>query len=431
MNDILILFLLFLALDLLFTGVRAALVHARLPNLIEMQSEYPEAVDQTIVLLDEPRMRVTLRMAAVLVHFILAGLGTLLLFQFTLLTWIGWSVLILLGAALIVMTLEYAIEGAVLRSAEAWALRFTWLGRLLDFMLRPFTVVLIHLLGSPNSLQRQLSAVTDDELKNWVENGQPEGSLEKGERRMIYSIFQFGETLCREIMVPRIDMFALDISTSLPQAIDAITRSGHSRIPVYADDVDNILGILYAKDLLRARLGSADPDMLRKMLRQAYFVPEAKKVDELLREMQGRGVHMAIVVDEYGGTAGIITLEDIVEEIVGEIRDEYDLAEEQMYQVIGPDEYKIHGRVHLDEVNELLGTHLPKEDAETLGGYIYGEVGKIPTGGEEFAVEDWILTVEQVSGRRIRTVHARRKPEKIPEEEQTDDVERRDPSNTD
>ena len=431
MSDILILFLLFLGLDLLFTAVRAALVHTRLPNLMGMQAEYPEEVDQTIVLLEEPRMRVTLRMAAVLFHFILAGLATLLLFEFNLLVWIGWGVILLLGAALVINTFEYAIEGAVLHRSEIWALRFTWLGRLLDFILRPFTLLLIRLIGSTNSLQRQLSAVTDDELKNWVETGQPEGSLEKRERKMIYSIFQFGETLCREIMVPRIDVFGLDISTSLPEAIDAITRSGHSRIPVYAEDIDNILGILYAKDLLRTPQGSSAPDRLRKLLRQAYFVPEAKKVDELLREMQGRGVHMAIVVDEYGGTAGIITLEDIVEEIVGEIRDEYDQAEEQMFQAISPDEYKLQGRIHLDEVNELLGTHLPKEDAETLGGYIYGEVGKIPTGGEKLTVEDWILMVEQVSGRRIRIVHAHRKPDKLPEEEQTDDVERRDQSNSD
>jgi CBS domain containing-hemolysin-like protein len=232
-------------------------------------------------------------------------------------------------------------------------------------------------------------------------------------------------------MVPRIDVFALDVTTSLPEAIDAIVRSGHSRIPVYAEDIDTILGILYAKDLLKPRLGSTSADVLRKHLRQAYFVPESKKVDELLREMQIRGVHMAIIVDEYGGTAGIITLEDIVEEIVGEIRDEFDQAEEQMYQEISPDEYKFLGRIHLDEVNEVLGTHLAKEDAETLGGYIYGEIGKVPTGGEELTVENWSLTVDQVSGRRIRFVNAHRIPDHIPEEEQTDDVERRDASKSD
>ncbi len=427
MSETITLLLLVFFVDLLIAAVRAALIHARLPHLMGLREQNPAAIDRAIHFLEEPRMRVTLRLAVALVHFVLAVLAWLTLLElFPLLQTPGAAVGLLFVTGIAVLILEFAIEGLILRRTEAWTLRLLWLGRLLDFIMRPFTLLMVRLLGPSAVQQRQLSSVTDDELKSWVEDGQPEGSLEKGERKMIYSIFQFGETLCREIMVPRIDVFGLEVSTSLPDAIEAFTRSGHSRIPVYADSIDNILGILYAKDLLRVSLNPDNPDMIRKQLRPPYYVPEAKKVDELLREMQLRGVHMAIVVDEYGGTAGIVTLEDIVEEIVGEIRDEYDQGEEQLYQMVSPDEYSFIGRIDLEDVNELLGTHLTKEAAETLGGYIYGEIGRVPTGGEELEIEDWVLTVEQISGRRIRMVRARRKQKDQPQEETIHDADQRD-----
>jgi putative hemolysin len=409
----------------MLAAVRAALVHARLPQLMKLHEQRPDEVDRIIRTLDEPRLRISLRLAAALVHFILAGLAWLLTVQFLpqIAASTGWLLLALFLAGLIVVVLEFAIEGAILRSPEEWALRFLGLGRLVDFLLRPASAAMVSLLGSSAVQKRQLTAVTDDELKNWVEAGQPDSSLEKGERKMIASIFQFGDTICREIMVPRIDVYGLEVSTSLPEAVEAFIRSGHSRIPVYVETIDDVLGILYAKDLLRAGLNSASPDLIRKIIRPPYYVPESKKVEELLREMQLRGVHMAIVVDEYGGTAGIITLEDIVEEIVGEIRDEYDQGEEQTYHLVSPDEYTLAGRIDLDDVNELLNTHLVKDGADTLGGYIYSQIGRVPTGGETLDVEDWDLTVEQVSGRRIRLVRAQRKTVKEPVEEHNDDDE--------
>ena len=228
-----------------------------------------------------------------------------------------------------------------------------------------------------------MSPVTEDELKSWVEEGQPEGSLEQGERRMIYSIFHFGDTLAREIMVPRIDILALDVSTPLEEAILALNNSGHSRVPVFEETIDNVIGLLYAKDLLRVRLEGQNLSSLRSLLRPAYFVPEAKKVDELLREMQARSVHMALVVDEYGGIAGLVTLEDIVEEIVGEIRDEYDQSEEHAVRTGRmTDEYLFHGRIDLDDFNSGDGIHLTKDVADTLGGFIYSQIGRVPVGGE-------------------------------------------------
>ena len=225
---------------------------------------------------------------------------------------------------------------------------------------------------------------------------------------MLRSIFELGNTLAREIMVPRIDILALDVHTNLPDALDVLLNTGHTRVPVYQDTVDNILGLLYAKDLLRVWREGDTTGSLRNLLRPAYFVPEAKKVDELLAEMQSRRVHMAMVVDEYGGIAGLVTMEDIVEEIVGEIQDEYDLAEELPYNELGDGEYLFMGRVDLDDLNEVLGTHLTKDEADTLGGLVYSRLGRVPLSGESVQVDDLLLTIEQVSGRRIRKVRVQR-----------------------
>jgi CBS domain containing-hemolysin-like protein len=269
------------------------------------------------------------------------------------------------------------------------------------------------LLALPYSLinsnePNQEGTVTETELISMVEAGQEEGVLEQEEQKMIVSIFRLGDTLVREIMVPRIDVLALDVNTPIEEAMDALKRSGHSRVPVFKDSVDNILGLLYAKDLLGIWREGRREVFLSDHLRQAYFVPEAKKVDQLLAELQAKRIHMAIVVDEYGGVAGIVTLEDIVEEIVGEIRDEYDQAEELLFQAVSEDEYIFQGRIDLDDFNDIMGTELPNSEADTLSGLIYSRIGRVPTAGDNVLIKGLQLTVEQVSGQRIRKVRALR-----------------------
>ncbi len=421
-NTLLAGFLLFLLLDLVITAVRTSLTQARLPNLMDLREQHPTAVDRTVRLLEKPSLRVSMRLALALVRFLLAG-SAILLFQFLAAASfrLGLATLVILVVALVVLMLEFALEGRILRKEEVWALRLSGLGAFLDGLLRPFSRLLIALIGSNNQSGGSFSPVTDEDLRTWLEKEQPEGGLEKPERKMIYSIFQFGDTLCREIMVPRIDVNALDVNVSAEEAVLQIIKYGHSRLPVYEETIDNVIGVLYAKDLLRIRHDNGDSASIRELLRPAYFVPEAKKVDELLREMQDNGMHMAIVVDEYGGMAGLVTLEDIMEEIVGEIRDEYDQSEEDLYQQVSPDEFLIQGRMDLDDVNELLGTHYSKEIADTLGGFIYGEMGRVPVGEEHVTVEGWTLTVEQISGRRIRKVRARRlSPDPESKEEEQD-----------
>lgn len=253
----------------------------------------------------------------------------------------------------------------------------------------------------------QTSYVIEEEIRTIVEAGEEEGFIEEEERKMIYSIFEFGDTLTREVMVPRIDIVAVESDTPLLEALDVILRAGYTRIPVYTGTIDNVEGLLYAKDLLiYLRDGKTDVS-LTDILRPAYFVPETKKLNELLEDMQQRKVHMAIVVDEYGGTAGLVTIEDILEEIVGEIQDEYD-TEEAFIEYVGPGEVIFNARVHLDEVGELLGITLPTEGGDTLGGLIYNQLGRVPSVGDEVVVGRVKLSVLSVAGRRIKKVRATR-----------------------
>jgi putative hemolysin len=401
-----------LVVDAVIIILRASLVNVRLPQLVNLGGQDPNSnITPVLYMVEKIGFRLGLRLLVNAAHFIIAGVTVFLLAAYLPQTLSGWPLLgILVVIVLALVIMEVALEGWIRPNAEAWLLRLAPLARVVEILLRPFSVLLGAVLGQTPTPERLPGAMTEDELKTWVEVGQPAGSLEKGERQMIYSIFHFGDTLCREVMVPRIDILALEVNTTVPEAVHALTLSGHSRVPVYEETIDNVIGLLYAKDLLRASLDNEEPENIRPFLRPAYFVPEAKKVDELLREMQAHSIHIAIIVDEYGGMAGLVTLEDIVEEIVGEIRDEYDQGEELLYQKISDDEFLFHGRIDLDDFNEVLGTNLVTDLADSLGGFLYGTIGRVPVGGEQVRVENWELQIEQVSGRRIRKIRAQRLP---------------------
>ncbi|MCK4350887.1 MAG: HlyC/CorC family transporter [Candidatus Krumholzibacteria bacterium] len=217
----------------------------------------------------------------------------------------------------------------------------------------------------------------------------------------MHSIVEFGVKKVREVMVPRIDVFALDIYTPIDEAREKASDVGHSRVPVYDGSIDKIVGVLFVKDLLQLSPGKEGE--LGKLAREVYFVPEGKKIDDLLREFQVSKKHMAIVVDEYGGTAGIVTLEDILEEIVGEIRDEHDY-ELPLIQEIGQNEYMIAGRIGLDDLEESLGISVPAEEVDTLGGFLYNLIGKVPDEGEEIEYSGILFRVSRLEGQRIADV---------------------------
>ncbi|NTU74647.1 MAG: HlyC/CorC family transporter [Anaerolineaceae bacterium] len=399
-------------LDVLLAATRSSLINAAVSDLMVINEMRPGSADRTLTLLKKVRLRAALRLSMVMIH-VLLGAFTFWYFQTLLGTaqnvWIFLGIMVLV--ALLILAVEFIIEGVILKHRENWAIRMTPAGTLVYYLLFPFTTLLLPLLGPSVHDEEFSGGVTEDELKTWVEKGEPTGELEQGEREMIYSIFQFGDTLCREIMIPRVNVLALDADVEIDEAIREVLSSGHSRMPVYENTIDNVIGLLYAKDMLRVSLEHDKIRSVRELLRPAYFVPEAKKVDELLREMQKHGIHAAIVVDEYGGVAGLVTLEDIVEEIVGDIRDEYDGGEELAFQVTNANDILFQGRIDIDDFNELTGLHLPREGSDTLGGYVYSRIGRVPVGGEQVQVEDWLLTVEKLIGRQIRKVRAVRTPD--------------------
>ncbi len=259
-------------------------------------------------------------------------------------------------------------------------------------------------IATPFVGKTSVTLVTQEEIKMMVDAGSEGGVIEADEKEMIYSIFQFGDTLAREVMVPRIDVVAIELNTPVNAALNTIIEAGHSRIPVYEDSIDHIRGLLYAKDLLKMWRDGQTDSPISTLLRPAHFVPESKKAGDLLTDLQQRNIHLAIVVDEYGGMAGLVTLEDLIEEIVGDIRDEYDFDEEEVYQKVGEYEYIFDAGIDLDDLNRLLDIELPTDESDTLGGYIFSKLGKVPIEGE--TVDDGRISMEvlRVDDRRIRKI---------------------------
>ena len=411
----------FVIVDFLVTSMQAAFFQAHLARLVSLRDEKEKGVKRVLDLIHKQRhLKSSLQFMQVILHFLIASLLILLLTSYleASLSWLAWTGIVVL-AAMVLLVMEQVAETLAYRKPEAWAIGLSHLAKWITVLLAPFTALSLSLQHQEEEAHEGI--VTEDELKSLVDAGQEEGVLEQDEREMIYSIFRMGDTLAREIMVPRIYVTALDVSLPLPQAMEALLASGHSRVPVYEEAIDHIVGLLYAKDLLSLWLKGDQLGTLREVTRPAYFVPEAKKVDELLDEMQARRIHMAIVIDEYGGVAGLVTLEDIVEEIVGEIRDEYDQSEESPYQKVGEGEYIFLGRVDLDDFNELMGTKLLKDEADTIGGFMYHRIGRVPESGESIQVDDLDLKAEQVSGRRIRKIRARKMTSSLPVEGALDD----------
>ena len=256
------------------------------------------------------------------------------------------------------------------------------------------------------SLFRKLTrpSLTEEEIHNIIDEGEQEGVINRDEHAMIDAVLELGDTLVREILVPRTEMVAVEVTTPVTEVLETIIEAGHSRIPVYEGDVDHITGILYAKDLLKLWGKLPEEISIRSLCRKAYFIPETKTTADLLKEFRVRRVHMAVAVDEYGGTSGIITIEDILEEIVGEIQDEHDPVQQSGISRLDDGSYIFDARSHIEDVEDELNVQLPRGEYDTLGGFLSHLLGHVPVQGEHGRYETLLFTVEEADARKVSAI---------------------------
>lgn len=426
---VVLLFVLATAVRAFFAVARSALINMRRPRLVELEKKGVTSARVIQQLTENSgRLLATAEVGALLGLVLAAGIAAL---GFTplVLNWLTsvFDVLppepaqviaffiVALAAALFLFVFGRLVpEALALRYTEPLALALVRPMQVMSVLLAPFVrfaVALSNLLSIPMGGQKREGAtlVTEEEIKTMVDAGEEEGLIEEGEKEMILSVLDFGDTVAREVMVPRIAMVALEVNTPFDEALDVIVSAGHSRIPVYRSTIDEIVGILYAKDMLAALRDGAKPP-LEKMLRPVYFTPESKRVIELLHELQKRRVHVSIVVDEYGGTAGLVTIEDILEEIVGEIQDEYDTEEPDIVPLPEGNGYILDAGMNIEDAGELLKVAFPEGESDTLGGFIYDQLGKVPVAGEKVEHGGFVFEVLAVNDRRILKVKVTHAP---------------------
>ena len=387
---------------------RASLGGLSKANVRRLRGEGASRADALLALVEDPaRFVLALQVLEMLAIPVAIGAVVWLALGFGL-TWTWQIPAVLLLSGLGLVCVQVASRAGALRSADSSGMRLAGAVRLVARIMSPFAAALRALADlimgrSGDAVSDDSLFLSEDQLRFLINASEEPGLIEEDEKKMIASIFQLGETLVRELMVPRIDLVAVEEQTSLKDALDVIIKAGHSRIPVFRGNIDHIQGLLYAKDMLPPFRDGHHDLPIAELMRPAYFVPESKKVDDLLRELQQRKVHMAVIVDEYGGTAGAVTIEDLLEEIVGDIQDEYD-TETPLAVQLGEQEYVFDGQIRLDEVSEMLDVEFETEESDTLGGLIYSELGSIPTVGSRVEYDGLILEVISLQGRRILQV---------------------------
>ena len=420
------LILLLILLNGFFVAAEIAFVTVRRTRLDELADEGDRRAARALRLLKDPgRFLAVIQVAITFLGALASAVAAvsiveLLATPLSGVSWIGERA----GAlALLVVTLLVSIvsivlgelipKGFALANPDRIALAASGPISLFAKIVSPLVALLVLLtkaiskpFGIDPTRTPELSAA---EIRLIVEQGSQQGVLEAEEEQMISAVMSLSDSKLHEVMVPRIDIVAIDQEATFDEAVEVVLKEGHSRTPLYRESVDHIVGILYAKDLLRLIAAGGPRPRLRDIMRPALFVPESQSVDDLLHELQRRKVHMAVVLDEYGGTAGLVTIEDLLEEIVGEIQDEFD-EEEPMKVEIGPGEVILDGRADIDDLTELVEPALELEDDEeydTLGGFVYHRIGRVPVVGDAVVIEPFVITVIKVSGRRVGKVRVR------------------------
>jgi magnesium and cobalt exporter, CNNM family len=393
-----------------FSASEAALIslsriHAR--GMVERKLHGARAVQR--LLEDRNRFLTSILIGNTVVLLAADSLATLLLIRMGVPHAAVWSTIMM--TILLLLFGEIIPKTIAVSNNERWALRLAPIVERLAWILTPinttFIVVtngIVRLFGvSPVS---HGPFVTEDDIRNIVNAGAEQKVLEDDEREMIHSIIQFGDTIVREVMTPRPDVIAVEVESSARRALDLVIAEGYSKLPVYDGTIDNVIGVVHDRELLIALAnGNLANTPIRSLMRPIVLVPENKRISQLLREMQKGKFSLAIIVDEYGGTAGLVTLEDLLEEIVGEIRDEHDEGEEEPIRFVSPEEAIVDAGVNIEDVNASLGVHLPHEEFETIGGLTVGLFGRLPQEGEHIETAEHVrLGIERMRGRRILAV---------------------------
>ena len=390
-----------------FSGSEAALIslsrlHAR--GMVERGLRGSKAVIE--LLDDRNRFLTSVLIGNTIVLLAADSLATALLIHAGVPHGAVWSTVMM--AALLLLFGEIVPKTVAVTNNERWALRLAPLLARISWLLTPLANVflfLTYLVVRPFGISPVPHGpfVTEDDIRNIVTVGAEQKVLEDEEREMIHSIIEFGDTIVREVMTPRPDMIAVEVESSPRKALDLVIAEGYSKLPVFEETVDNVIGVVHDRELLIALSnGTLASSSLRSLMRPITLVPENKRISQLLREMQKGKFSLAIVVDEYGGTAGVVTMEDLLEEIVGEIRDEHDEGEEEPIRFVTGDEAVVDAGVNIEDVNARLGVHLPHEEFETIGGLTVGLFGRLPHEGEHVDADGHVrLTVERTRGRRI------------------------------
>lgn len=406
-------FVVLLLLSAFFSGSETAYFSLAASTLKNLRKSKKHKERQVALLLDESkRLLISIIIGNTLVNVAIASLAAILTSRLA--RSYGLNEIVILIINVVVVTLVILFFSEIIpkvtaaRNSRKLAVKFVYPLTLFYYLFYPISTFLefiTRFISESLGIEKNKHELTEEELRTLVDIGEERGALRKDEKEMIHSIFEMSETTVKEIMVPRTDMVCIEKEASLSQVLQIIKEKGHSRIPVYANTLDNIVGILYVKDLLPLlkRRNVNDIDFV-KLSRPPYYVPEQKRINQLLREYQTEKIHLAIVVDEYGGTSGLVTLEDVIEEIVGEIQDEYDF-ELPPYQKINDNTFIVDGGMALEEINEELGLDLPTEEGvETLAGFLLGQFGMVPKSKEKLNWDGYEFTIEKSSKNRILQV---------------------------
>jgi putative hemolysin len=406
-------FLVLLLLSAFFSGSETAYFSLTSSTLKNLKKSKKHKERQVAILSEESkRLLIAIIIGNTLVNVAIASLAAILMTRMAKSYGFNEILVLVINVALVTLVILFFSEiipkVTAARNSRKMAIKFVYPLTFFYYLFYPVSIVLefmTRLISELLGIEKNKHQLTEEELRTLVDIGEERGALRKDEKEMIHSIFEMSETTVKEIMVPRTDMVCIEKEASLSHVLQIIKEKGHSRIPVYADTLDNIVGILYVKDLLpllkRRNVNDID---FAKLSRPPYYVPEQKRINQLLREYQTEKIHLAIVVDEYGGTSGLVTLEDVIEEIVGEIQDEYDF-EMPPYQKINDNTFIVDGGMALEEINEELGLDLPTEEGvETLAGFLLGQFGMVPKSKEKLNWNGYEFTIEKSSKNRIHQV---------------------------